>query len=243
MATGTIGIDQFFKAQFGEDRVLWEIFRHRSSGYFIEVGAYDGVSLSNTYFLEQMGWRGLLIEPLLPLCKEAALQRRRSRVVHAACGCADQRGMRTFTLAQKVPVLSFLKADDDHIERCRREGAELVEIEVPVVTLDEILQEIRRNPPVVGGPWLPKVGWSVDLVSIDTEGNELEVLDGFNLDRIKPRILLIENDRPAGGEIEPYLERRGYRKLHRQVINDFYIRKDDPAHDLRLDGLEKIAPR
>ena len=39
-------------------------------------------------------------------------------------------------------------------------------------------------------------------------------------------------DRPAGEEIEPYLKRRGYRKFHRQKINDFYVRIDDPADDL-----------
>ena len=76
----------------------------------------------------------------------------------------------------------------------------------------------------------------MDLVSIDTEGCELDVLDGFNLERIKPCVLLIENDRPTGETIEPYLRKRGYRKFHRQKINDFYVRIDDPAEDLMLEG-------
>ena len=33
-------------------------------GYFIEIGGFDGVTLSNTYLLEQQGWSGLLVEPL-----------------------------------------------------------------------------------------------------------------------------------------------------------------------------------
>ena len=67
------------------------------------------------------------------------------------------------------------------------------------------------------------------------EGGELDVLNGLNLDRFKPRVLLVENDRPSGGDIEPYLDARGYRKFHRQVINDFYVRRGDPADDLKLD--------
>ena len=69
LTTVTISVDHLYKAQFGEDRILWQVFRRRPSGYFIEVGAYDGVTLSNTYFLEQMGWCGLLVEPILPLCQ------------------------------------------------------------------------------------------------------------------------------------------------------------------------------
>lgn len=223
-----------FRAQFGEDRVLWEVFRHRSSGYFIEVGAYDGVNLSNTYFLEQMGWRGLLIEPIRPLCQKAANARPRSRVICAACGPRGASGNVKFTVTQNVPVLSFLKADADHVERCRREGAQFIEIDVAYRSLDFLLLHERRAG---AGPWVPLAGWRIDLVSIDVEGGELDVLDGFDLDRFRPRVLVIENDRPAGAAIEPYLSARGYRKFHRQVINDFYVRADDPADDLTLTNL------
>lgn len=213
---------------------MWQVFRHRPTGYFIEVGAYDGVTLSNTFFLEQMGWSGLLVEPILPLCQKAAAARPRSRVIHAACSKRGSHGTAKFTVAQNVPVLSFLQADQEHIERCKREGAQLVEIEVPVLTLDDILLNERRNRAPFGTPWVPKVGWRVDLVSIDTEGCELDVLDGFDLGRFRPRILVIENDRPAGAAIEEHLSTRGYRKFHRQKINDFYVRTDDAADDLAL---------
>ena len=234
----TLTLEHLFKAQFGEDRILWQVFRQRPTGYFIEVGAYDGVTLSNTYFLEQMGWRGLLIEPILPLCQKAAAARSRSRVIHTAASKRGSRGTATFTVTQNVPVLSFLKADQAHIDRCRREGANLVEIEVPVTTLNDILRYERRNPSPHGGPWIPNHGWGIDLVSIDTEGAELDVLDGFDLDRFKPRLLLIENDRASGSEIDPYLGARGYRKFHRQKINDFYVRQDDTGDDLMLSGFE-----
>ncbi len=215
---------------------MWQVFQRRPVGYFIEVGAYDGVTLSNTFFLEQMGWGGLLVEPILPLCQKAAKLRPRSRVIHAACSKRGSHGTTEFTVAQNVPVLSFLRADQEHIDRCKREGAQLVKIEVPLLTLDDILLAERRSPAPVGSPWVPKVGWRIDLVSIDTEGCELDVLDGFDLERFKPRILVIENDRPAGEAIEQHLTARCYRKFHRQKINDFYVRADDLAQDLTLTG-------
>ena len=234
----TVTVESQFRAQFGEDRILDQVFRGKRSGYFIEVGAYDGVSLSNTYCFERLGWHGILVEPIKPLCVKAAAARPRSRVVHAACGRHDQRGAATFTVTQGVPVLSFLRRDPEHIERCLREGATLVEIEVPVVPLDDIIKSERKNPLVGTGPWVPNVGWRIDLVSIDVEGSELDVLDGFNLDRFRPKVLVIENERVSGAAIEPYLNERGYRKIHRQVINDFYARDDESTRDLMLDGFE-----
>jgi len=233
----TVSLDHLFRAQFGEDRIVWRVFRGRTRGYFVEVGAYDGMTLSNTYFLEQMGWHGLLIEPIAQLCERAAQSRPRSRVVHGACGKRGSCGTTKFTITQNVPVLSFLHADQEHVDRCLREGATLIEVEVPLITLDDALLNERRNPPPFGGAWEAKKGWCIDLVSIDTEGCELEVLDGFNLERFRPRILVIENDRPAGAGIEPYLAQRGYRKFHRQQINDFYVRADDPCSDLTVTGL------
>ncbi len=234
----TVTIDHLYKAQFGEDRVLWQVFRQRPVGYFIEVGAYDGVTLSNTYFLEQMGWSGILVEPIADLCHRAGAARPRSRVVQAACSKRGSRGTVTFTVTQNVPVLSFLTADEDHIARCKREGADLVEIEVPLTTLDDILLGMRTCSDGQPGPWQRNRGWCIDLVSIDTEGCELDVLDGFALERFKPRVLVIENDRPAGEAIEPYLAKRGYRKFHRQQITDFYVRTDNPADDLMVEGFE-----
>jgi hypothetical protein len=235
MLTADVSMDSMYRAQFGEDRVLWQVFRGRSHGYFVEVGAFDGVSLSNTFFLEQMGWHGLLVEPILPLCEQAALHRPRSRVVQAAVAGPDRRGTAKFTITKNVPVLSFLRTDQEHMARCLREGAEFVEVDVPVVTLDDLLL-LERNQAGSNGPWTAGVGWRIDLVSIDVEGGELDVLEGFRLERFKPRILVMENDRPSGAAIEPYLAARGYRKFHRRKINDFYVRNDDPACDLQLDN-------
>jgi len=230
------------RAQFGEDRVLWQVLREKRDGFFIEIGAYDGVHLSNTWFLEQMGWRGILVEPIYELCQSAAKNRPRSRIVHAACSHRDAPPTAKFTVANNVPVLSFLTADDEHRERCVREGAELIEIEVPVVTVDTILLHERKAKSPLGSAWIPNHGWQIDLVSIDTEGCELDVLDGFDLDRFKPTVLVIENDRPSGQAIEPYLADRGYRKFHRQVINDFFVREDIPQGQLQLTNLGDGQP-
>jgi len=231
-----IHVDHLYRAQFGEDRILWQVFKRRHHGYFIEVGAFDGITLSNTYFLEQMGWTGILVEPIPELCEHASYVRPRSLVINTACSKPGSPPKANFTVTKNVPVLSFLNADQQHKDRCISEGAELVEIEVSVTTLDDILMETRRSSSPHARAWVDNKGWQIDLVSIDVEGGELDVLAGFDLERFKPRVLVMENDRSLGSGIEPYLSDRNYRKFHRQKINDFYVRDESGNDDLMLSG-------
>ena len=56
-------------AQFGEDRILGEIFQHQREGNCVEVGANDGITDSMTYHFELMGWNCLLVEPVPGLAR------------------------------------------------------------------------------------------------------------------------------------------------------------------------------
>ena len=53
-----------FKSQFGQDRYLLTLLRNKKHGFFIELGACDGILHSNTYYFEKkLGWKGITIEP------------------------------------------------------------------------------------------------------------------------------------------------------------------------------------
>jgi hypothetical protein len=215
-----------FHSQYGEDKLLWQMFRGRAHGFFIDIGAYDGVTFSNTCLFERMGWQGIIIEPHRSLFEQAAGTRPRSLAVRAACSSPADRGMMTFTEVEGCPLLSFLHEDEHHLERCRREGRTFTESQVRVQTMDEILDEARHHAWDMPAPWSAEQGWSIDLVSLDVEGGEMRVLEGFDLARHRPKVLVIECDRPSAAAVHPYMAARGYVKVHRQCINDFYVRKD-----------------
>lgn len=59
----TAGAEQ--ASQLGADRFVLALFDQRPSGYFVDVGAADGFKLSNSYLLEQRGWSGIAVDPLL----------------------------------------------------------------------------------------------------------------------------------------------------------------------------------
>jgi hypothetical protein len=92
---------------------------------------------------------------------------------------------------------------------------EEIEVPVSVRTLDSCLDEFNET----------MTFRSIDFISIDVEGGELEVLEGFNIAFWKPTLFVIENnDEPHVKAVKEYLEPFGYKLDQRLEVNDFYIR-------------------
>lgn len=193
-------------SQNGEDVVLWNFFDRKRSGFFVDVGAYDGVGFSNSYFFEAIGWTGVLVEAVPDLYQAAVAARPHSRVVHAAAG--NRSGSVKLTVVEGEQGVATLSSTTPDRERIAREGGHTREVDVPIVTLNEILAHVREP---------------IDFVSIDVEGAELDVLTGFDLARFKPRVLIIEdNSNGADRRVSDYLAQRGYREQFRVEQNVFY---------------------
>jgi FkbM family methyltransferase len=178
------------------------------SGFFVEVGAHEPTSsLSQTWHLEQSGWRGILIEPIRELTQKAARERAASVVVEAACTSPDKVGELTLCIPVTAGVLrTELAATALGIDEPTAASYETRT--VPAKTLDQILgeQDCRR----------------VDFISIDVEGTELEVLKGFDLRRWQPRLVLIE-DKWVYFDKHRHLTRHGYRLVKRTGPNSWYV--------------------
>jgi FkbM family methyltransferase len=187
-----------------EQAQVRDFFGHARAGFFVEVGANHPTFASQTWHLEQLGWRGILIEPQPDLAEN--LRRRRSAQVFAvACSSPANAGQRmTFHVAG---ALSSLERDR------MAPGAELQRvIEVPVRTLDDVLAEAQAPVPL-------------DLVSLDVEGHELSVLEGFTLARWRPRLVLLEDH---VGDLTKHraLTAAGYRLIRRVENNGWYVPAD-----------------
>ena len=98
-------------------------------------------------------------------------------------------------------------------------------IAVPVTTLDAILRDANAPRPL-------------DFISIDVEGHEIEVFDGFDLDHWRPRLILVE-DHVLDLESHRTLQRRGYKWVRRSGLNGWYVPSDSPDAG-RMAGLAAI---
>jgi FkbM family methyltransferase len=169
----------------------------KNNGFFIELGANDGIVQSNTALFEfYRGWKGLLIEPSYNKFTECVKNRPNSIVKNYACVSNDY-------------VHNYISGDFtgnlmSSVDGSRLNSNELVQ--VPTITLEKLLDV-----------YLPP-NESIDLLSLDTEGYELHILKGLNLNKYRPRYMLIEIYKKDFNEIVAFLLSHNY-TLHSNFSN------------------------
>ncbi len=169
------------------------------NGFFIEVGANNGFSESNTYYLERFrNWKGVLIEPIPHLYQECVKERPNSQVFNCALVSPDYPEPEIEMMYGHLMSLVKGAFDDDDIEAervaiaGRKLGFTPYKIKVPARTLTSILDEANT----------PKI----DFFSLDVEGFELNALQGLDFDKYLPEYMLIEClNEESFQEIESYI--------------------------------------
>jgi FkbM family methyltransferase len=207
-------------SQLGQEDVVDEYLGGKRNGVFVDIGAYDGVTYSNTLMLEQeRGWTGVCIEPLPDVCAE--LRKNRSCICVQACvGNRDEPAVEFLAVQSAVVRTRMLSGvlseyDPAHLARIENElsvfGGSKSVIQVPMRPLHAILHEHGID--------------KVDYLSIDTEGSELLILSSTTLSAIGNPCITVENNYndPA---IDAALRDQGYR-LHTTIAWDrFYVYGD-----------------
>jgi FkbM family methyltransferase len=200
-----------YYSQFGEDRILSGIFHGVTLGTCAEVGAHNGVEVSNTYYFEQRGWRCILVEPNPTLCDIIRLRR---KSILFECAASDRAGEAILHLAEHADLFSTLENNDCHFDRIHREGGNIKDIRVKTKTLDSILEESCVT--------------KLDFLSIDVEGHELSVLRGTSLERWNPRVVLVEDNMGFEDSLVPkQMKSYGYRRFLHTGCNHWYAHETD----------------
>src|SRR5215510_3473604 len=191
-----------------ENPLKEEFFGHSTSGFFVEVGANDPEQWSQSFHLEKLGWRGIVVEPQ-PHLAELLRQRRKAKVYEVACSAPENSGQR-MTLYLAGGHSSF----DPRLKvvTVRPQGT----LDVPLRTLDEILADAGAPSPI-------------DLVAVDVEGHEIEVLRGFDFTRWRPRLVLVE-DLVLDLRLHRFMRARGYKWIRRTDVNGWYVPAESPMH-------------
>jgi FkbM family methyltransferase len=184
-------------------------------GYFVEIGANDGVSQSNTLHFERCrGWRGVLVEPShANYFKCRANRSPRTKVFCAACVPFGYTERFVPMIYSNLMSISELEGSDLPDARQHAEsGRRFLEPDEDVVaygavprTLNDLLIEADAPP-------------SIDFFSLDVEGSELAVLQGVDHGRFRFRHLLVEcRSLPR---MDAYLAEQGYRHLEQLSVHD-----------------------
>ena len=190
------------REELAEQHLVRQFLGMGDGGFFVEVGANNPFNLSQTWHLAKKGWRGILVEPIPELCNALREKRPESIIVEAACGAPNTPPTATFTVA-KDSGKSTLSS-----EFLDRRSDVASQITVSVKTLNSILEEHSVE--------------HIDFISIDVEGTQFDVLQGFDLQRWKPRLLLVE-DHLLDTKTHRLLLRQQYQLVKRTLFNNWYI--------------------
>lgn len=183
---------RFSYAQHGED-IVAEALLPQDTGFYVEVGAFHPVSISNTYLFYRKGWRGIVIDPSPDTA--ALFRRRRPGDLFLPCAVSDVENVRRFDL---MPA-----GETSHLEGS---GAftgsakpALRSIQVACRRLASILNE--SLPP----------GKPIDFLSVDTEGHDLNVLKSNDWNKYRPRVIAVEDFQTAAeSPVCRFLAEHGY---------------------------------
>ena len=168
-------------SQHGDDYLAWQLLNKKNNGIIIEVGAFDGVHLSNSFSLEQKGWKSINIEPTPEVFK--VLEKNRPNSKNINCAIVGSEKIKEIDFySEEIGVLSGCSYDEEDIKRrYKNRGLDYTppkQIKVKANTLNLIF----KNENIT----------SIDIISIDVEGFELEVLKGLDLNNYNVGLFIIE---------------------------------------------------
>jgi FkbM family methyltransferase len=192
-------------SQYNEDLYLDLIFKCKSDGFYVDIGANDPSILSNTKRFYDRGWKGVNVEPNPTL--HAKLQNHRPNDVNLNVGVGSSRGSLPFYIMSADTLSSFDK--EAAFAGGKVHGAHLEKVlAVELVTLAEIF-----------ATYAPA---EIDFLSVDTEGYDLQVLQSNDWSKWRPKALVVEtafhDDR-----VDKYLITIGYERVFDNSCNSIYL--------------------
>lgn len=194
----------------GLAEIYERIFGNKTDGVFVEVGAYDGRTYSNTWGLAEAGWRGLYIEPIPELFDRCV----GNHASHPNVKCvreliSDKEEYNTIYKQGDLYTISREYVDNKHMTQMFST--------IESRRLDDVLWENAFDLPI-------------DVLVIDVEGTEEKVLRGLDMRVSKPTLVIIEAHEHNVDKwmafnlqfIEKFFISHGYTKIYSDHINNIY---------------------
>ena len=159
--------------------LLEEVFPGLAAGTFVEIGAHDGFSYSNTWGLARAGWRGVYVEPVGELLERCRAEHAGERCSFHELAIGDHEGELELELGDVFTTASPAMAALFRVLEWSRDAMSGARRRVPMATLDRLLEREGIAP-------------GFELLVVDVEGWEPQVMAGFDLRRWRPRMVIVE---------------------------------------------------
>lgn len=203
-------------SQFNEDLLIDLLLSCKKQGFYLDVGANDPNFNSNTRRFYDKGWSGINIEPGVDAFKNFSVSR--TRDINLNVGVGPVKGALTF---YQVVGDSTLSSFDAQIAKkmAARFGLTVEEVQVDVLRLVDVFEHHVQNN-------------SVDFMSVDAEGLDLQILQGNDWNRFRPALIMVEIDNQYR-EIVEYMNSCNYKLVFNNYHNGIFIDEKTTDENLR----------
>jgi FkbM family methyltransferase len=165
-------------AQAGEDIIAVTELGKVKKGFYVDIGAYHPKQFSNTYLFYKKGWRGIVVEPNSEMVR--LHKRVRPGDIQLNVGVGNEKKVMDYIQMNEPATNTFVVVEAE--KGVERAGRKIVgRSAVAILPLKEILD--KNLPP----------GKEIDLLSVDTEGMDLEVLKSNDWSKYRPEIVICED--------------------------------------------------
>ena len=194
-------------SQKDDEQYILKYFGEKSKGRFLDIGANDGITFSNTRRLVELGWSGVCVEPdPTAFVSLIANNKENSNIALINSGLGVFDGMQKFYAMQDSLLSSFSPEQ----------------------------QKIWSNAPFVREYYVNQISWNTllnligtdfDFVSIDAEGVSLSLLEAMPFEVVPAKMICVEHDSQIS-TIEKIFQHHNYREYRINDLNCIFVLKD-----------------
>ncbi len=205
-----------YYSQYQQDQWLNEnVFHNKKFGTYLEIGAHNGLELSNCAFFDfEHKWAGICAEPIPSVYEQLVKNRPNAKCIRAAVWTENTEKQFQVIKGYSEMLSGFKDTyDPRHVWRIQNDFAqfpqEMEEISVTCIDINDLLFNLTNGK------------HDVDLISIDTEGSEPEILRAIDYDKYKISVILMENNY-EDNSIREFLRNKGYKQVAKLNIDDVF---------------------
>ena len=203
-----------YTSQAGQDKIIKKnFFDGKKNGFFVEIGAYDGITGSNCYHFERfLNWDGIAIEPS-NIQFEKLKKNRKCKVLNNAIS-DEVKEVEFIEVTEGLTQMSGI--NDSSFERnfkiiSNDQASKTESIKLKTITFDQIVPKNK----------------DIDYLSIDIEGGEMNLLKSIDFKTNSIKVISVENNIPEEQNFKNFFEEINFTYLDRIGQDEIFYNRQN----------------
>jgi FkbM family methyltransferase len=205
----SINNNNFYFSECGQDKIIKDtFFKNQEDGFFVEIGAFDGLQGSNCYHFEKfMNWKGIAIEASPTQFNK--LKKNRNCQLHNVALSSTKKEVEFYEVVEgftQMSGINNINYQDSFNRIINKSKSKINKIKIH----SSVLSEIIPNNQII------------DLLSIDIEGNEFDVLSSIDYNIYQIKVIILENNIPEKLNYQKFFFEKNYSYYDRVGMDEIY---------------------